>query len=102
MSPAARNGWTVQRFSAAQLDFADQTSRALMSAEMQAPVAKLVTAHSVKAGLSGATETVVVVRTADTPGSASRVLIQVSPVAGSDCSITSRSIPSVVASSCLT
>ena len=73
-----------------------------MSAETQAPVAKLVTAHSVTAGLPGAAETIVVVRTVGTPGSTSKVLTQLSPVAGSDCSITSRSIPSVVVSSCLT
>ena len=58
---------------------------------MAAPVARLVTAHKVNAGLPGATDTVVVARAAGTPFGTVKVLTQVRPVTRSHCSIVSRS-----------
>jgi len=88
-SPTARNGWDDQRFSALQVQRADQMSSALISDEMAAPVARLVTAHKVSGGLPGAMETVVSARAAGAPIGAVKVLTHVSPVTGSRCSIVS-------------
>ena len=100
--PGARSGCDVQRFSAAQVDSALQTFRWLISVEITAPVAKLVTAHNSSGSLCPSIDSSVVVRTAGTLSNASKVLTAVSPVPGSRCRTLRRSMPSALADSCVT
>ncbi len=93
-SPGERRARDVQRFSEHQPLSAHQRSTSFGESDTTAPVARLVTAQTGRGGLPGSSASVVVVRTAGTPGCASSTVVATRPDAWWRCTISSRSTPS--------